>query len=93
MSLIPQDELTTLKSATEVKSVASTAALDQETNTVAYYINSAANTGNTQVLINHKLSTELADTLKSKGYALSYNKYIADPSAEVIISWDIPSNG
>jgi hypothetical protein len=93
MALIPQDELTTLKSATEVKSVASTAELDQETNTVAYYINSAANTGNTQVLINHKLSESLANTLKSKGYILTYNKYIADPSAEVTISWDIPSNG
>lgn len=93
MSLIPQDELTTLKSATDVKSVASTAALDQETSTVAYYINSAANTGNTQVLINHKLSAELAETLESKGYTLSYNEHIADPSAEVTISWDISSNG
>ena len=87
MSLIPQDELTTLKNASEVYAVSEDAELEQETNAVAYAINSAANNGNTSVLINHKLSDALAATLKEKGYKFGYNLQAADPMAMVTIYW------
>ena len=87
MSLIPQDELTTLKAASAVKTVAESAALDQERMSVAHAINSAANTGETRTIINRRLSDAMKSELKTQGYTLTYNVAKANVVDEVCISW------
>jgi hypothetical protein len=88
MSLIPQDELKELKSAADVKAVSDTAAYELEKIGVANLINSAANTGETCVVLNHKLSTELKEELESEGYTLKYNVAKSNREDEVCISWE-----
>ena len=73
MALIPQDELTTLQAASAVKSVAESAALDQERMSVAHAINSAANTGETRTILNRRLSAAMITELETNGYVLKYN--------------------
>ena len=73
MSLIPQDELKELKSAADVKAVSDTAAYELEKIGVANLINSAANTGETCVVLNHKLSAEMKTLLEDNGYTLTYD--------------------
>ena len=92
MSLIPQDELTILKAASAVKTVADTAVFEQEQKDIAYAINTAANTGNTEVLVHRILSDQMKTILTQQGYTLSYNDLVANPDALVTISWDISSN-
>ena len=89
MSLIPQDELIVLKSASAVKTVAESAALDQERMSVAHAINSAANTGETRTVINRRLSDSMISELETNGYKLKYNVAKANTTDEVCISWDI----
>ncbi len=93
MSLIPQDELTILKAASAVKTVASTAVFEQEQKDIAYAINTAANTGNTEVLVHRILSKQMETTLTQQGYTLTHSDLVANPNALVTISWDISSNG
>lgn len=88
MSLIPQDELKELKSAADVKAVSDTAAYELEKIGVANLINSAANTGETCVVLNHKLSAEMITLLKGNGYTLTYDVAKANRTDEVKISWD-----
>lgn len=88
MSLIPQDELTTLRPASEVKTVSETAEYEQEKLAVAHIINSAANTGETCAIVNHRLSDALITELKNNGYTLSYTVSRVNITDEVVISWD-----
>lgn len=88
MSLIPQDEMRTLKAASAVKAVATTAIVDQQRGAVAYAINNAANTGETSVVINSKLDETLITELEGQGYTLTYDFAKAKPSDEVVISWN-----
>ena len=88
MALIPQDELTTLKAASAVKTVAESAALDQERMSVAHAINSAANTGETRTIINRRLSDAMKSELETNGYVLKYNVAKANVVDEVCISWE-----
>lgn len=87
MALIPQEELTTLKSADAVKAVASTAVATQEEMSVAHLINTAANTGSTWVVCNRPISETLVTKLKSMGYTCQYNIARANKYDEVVISW------
>ena len=87
MALIPQDQLTTLKSAADVMSVASTAVATQEEMSIAHLINSAANTGCTFVVCTKPISAELVEKLKSMGYTCKYNIARANKYDEVVISW------
>lgn len=87
MALIPQDEMFELKSATTVMTVASSAEFEQEKKTVAFEINNAANTGSTNVVINHPLSKQLTDLLTSNGYTITHNFSRVDPKDEPVISW------
>ena len=90
MALIPQDELPTLKSASDVKSVADSAELEAEKMAVAKLINSAANTGQYTVLYNHPISDELLQLLKGQGYTVKNppKRLSADPETQNIISWE-----
>ena len=87
MALIPMDELMTLKAASAVKTVASTAAADQQEKEIAYAINTAANTGEYDVAYNGKIIDSVKTKLESNGYKVTYD--IARMNAEDIahISW------
>lgn len=88
MSLIPQDEMFELKPAATVKTVSETAEYEQEKKAVAFAINNAANTGSTNVVINHELSKQLTDLLTSNGYTITHNFSRVTPKAEPVISWE-----
>lgn len=85
VSLIPMDELTTLKSASEVKTVADSAVATIEQQTVAAAINSAANTGQHSITWSKPLSDTLKATLEGLGYTVTSNRRAADPD----YSWTI----
>lgn len=87
MSRIPQDELTTLKAATAVKTVAESAVSELEEMSVAHLINSAANTGEYTAVYGKPISQALRTKLEGQGYVLSSPHPIAKPGDETIISW------
>ena len=69
--LIPTDELSTLKSASEVKKVADEAIDIHEEQSVARLINLAANTGEHSAIWEHPLSEHLEKVLKGQGYKIT----------------------
>lgn len=81
------DELQTLKSKDDVKTVAETAEVEQQKQAIAYLINTAANCGQYDVAYNGKLIDEVKQALEDKGYTITYD--IAKVNAEDIarISW------
>ena len=87
MTLIPMDELQTLKSKADVKTVAETAEVEQQKQAIAYLINTAANCGQYDVAYNGKLLDEVKQALEGKGYTITYD--IAKVNVEDIahISW------
>ena len=83
--LIPIDEITQLKSASDVSTVANEAVKIIEEETVAAAINTAANTGAHSITWSKTLSDELIKTLESQGYKVTHNNRAADPN----FSWTI----
>lgn len=71
MSLIPREELTTLKSASEVRSVAESAYEIHEEMSIAHDINTAANSGEKSVAVVRKLSESIISKLKANGYKIT----------------------
>lgn len=71
MSLIPREELTTLKSASEVRSVAESAYEIHEEMSIAHDINTAANSGEKSVAVVRKLSERIISKLKANGYTIT----------------------
>lgn len=71
MSLIPREELTTLKSASEVRSVAESAYEIHEEMSVAHDINTAANSGEKSVTVVRNLSESILSKLKANGYTIT----------------------
>ena len=88
MSRIPQDELTTLKAASAVKTVAEGAVAELEEMSVAHLINSAANCGQYEAVYSKPISAALRTKLEGQGYTLTEPKPIAKPGDETIISWN-----
>lgn len=88
MTLIPMDELQTLKNASDVKTTADTAEADQQEQAIAYLINTAANCGQYDVAYNGKLIDSVKTKLEGLGYTITYD--IARVNAEDIahISWE-----
>nr|DAE87876.1 MAG TPA: hypothetical protein [Caudoviricetes sp.] len=92
MALIPVDERNTLKSASEVKSVADNAAVDQQLAAVAYQINTQANTGAYSCMWSGtKLLDDVKTQLEGQGYKVeSYTDDLHHDSAlpQYVISWN-----
>lgn len=84
-TLIPIDELTDLKPATDVKAVADEAVKILEEQAVAAAINSAANTGQHSITWSKSLSDAIQVVLKGQGYTVTRNTRAADPD----FSWTI----
>lgn len=88
MILIPADEMSVLKSASEAYSIASTAAYDQELNAVTHYINQAINTGATSVTWNNDLMDEVKTVLEGQGYKITRMIPAANNRFPYKISWE-----
>ena len=88
MSRIAPEDMTTLISAAQAKTVASTAITELEEMQVAHCINEAANTGETKAYYSKPLSTTIIAKLKTEGYTLTEPAPIAKPGDVTIISWD-----
>lgn len=87
MSRIPQNEMTTLKTAADVKTVASGAVAELEEMQVAACINEAANTGAYEAVYCKPISAALRTKLTGNGYTLTPIQPLAKPGDETIISW------
>ena len=73
--LIPVNEMGTLKSASDVKTIAENATLEQEKISVAQVINLAANTGVMHAFYNSPMSDELIQVLEDEGYKINPVRY------------------
>ena len=85
MSLIPKEEMTELKLASEVKTVADGAVAEIREMEAANLINSAANTGTHTAVWAKEMPDTLKSTLESKGYQVLSDNSAADPSKYWII--------
>ena len=85
MSLIPADEMTELKNASEVKTVADNAIATINEMQAAALINNAANTGEHVAVWQHEMPATLKQTLEGKGYVVLQDNRAADPSKVWII--------
>lgn len=85
--LIPFDEMTELKPASEVKAIADSAVSIIEQETVAAAINQAANTGGHAITYSKPISNELVKTLQAQGYNVTKNSRAANPDCSWIIKF------
>ena len=88
MTRIPQSDLIILKSASAVKTVASTAVAEAEEMSVAHNINEAANCGECKISYPFPISDALKTKLEGLGYTLSSPNPIARAGDVTIISWE-----
>ena len=88
MALIPMDELQTLKSASAVKTVASSAEADQQEQAIAYLINTTANCGQYEVAYNGRILDSVLQKLETEGYTVTYDIAIMNPEDIAHISWE-----
>lgn len=70
MALIPAEDLTTLQAAATVKDAADSAESIHEEQSVAYAINTAANSGEHRVRFSKPISAELQEKLETNGYTV-----------------------
>lgn len=87
MSLIPREELTTLKPASDVRNVADSAYEIHEEMSLAHDINTAANSGEKSITIVRKLSENLKSKLKAKGYTITTASENYPEPYCYVISW------
>ena len=87
MSRIAPEDMTTLISAAQAKSVADTAVVELEEMQIAHCINEAANTGSTEAYYAKPISETLLTKLDTEGYTIKAPAPIAKPGDVTIISW------
>lgn len=87
MSRIAPEDMTTLFSAADSKSTASSAALDLERMQIAHCINEAANCGEYSATYARPISAEMLQELEDEHYEVSSPAPIAKPGDVSIISW------
>lgn len=78
--LIPTEDISELKSAAEVKEIATEAISIHEKNSVARTINLAANAGQHEAVWMHALSDSLKEELEGLGYIVVPYPGAADPN-------------
>ena len=89
MALIDKEHLSELKTAAEVKEVASGAAFEIEMRTIASAINTAANTGQQSCTYTNVISKEARAKLLANGYRITK---VNGFNAALTISWEAPTN-
>lgn len=85
MALIEQGKLDKLLPASEAKAVAESAIDATNLAQVAYAINTAANTGETEAVIMSLMTPNTISELESNGYKIMYKKTAAQST--VVVSW------
>lgn len=85
MALIERDKLNVLISAQEAKTIAEGALDDINLQQVAYAINTAANTGETEAIILTRMTAKTKEELEAKGYRVQIKVTGAEPT--VVVSW------
>ena len=86
MAQVDKDHMTELRSASDSLATAQDAEKDVQLKAVAFAINSAANTGETQAVFQGVLLPEVKSELESKGYKVgNYNS--VDTTRSCLISW------
>ena len=85
MALIPQNELNQLITASAAKDVADTAEQTIQEQSVAYLINTAANTGLHECQFNGILTEETISVLEGKGYTVTPKGDIAVEGTQFVI--------
>ena len=85
MALIEIGKLNELVSASSAKSTSDSAVDDINLQQVAYAINSAANTGQTEVVVMTPLTDNTLTQLEANGYTVVYKKSGAELTT--VISW------
>lgn len=86
-SLIPRDKMTELKTAKECEEIAKAAEAIQELQSVAYAINNATNTGETEVTWANTLMETTQSALTTAGYKFKAVEGTAKPNTKYVISW------
>ena len=86
MALIDIKDMNELKTAAEVRTVAQTALVDQQTGAVAYQINQAANTGEYRCFVSGPLLPEVLQALETAGYGAT-PAGIAKEDDRYVIDW------
>lgn len=89
MALIDKEHLSELKTAAEVKEVASGAAFDIEMRTIASAINTAANTGQLSCSYTNAISEEARAELLANGYRITK---VNGFGTALRISWEVPTD-
>lgn len=88
MSLVPKDQMTILRSASEAKATAQSAEDEIQLQAVAYAINNASNTGQYEVVFQEKLRDATKSELEAKGYTIKYIRNNAyDVEHQALIIW------
>lgn len=88
MGLVPKDQMTILRSASESKSTAQSAEKDIQMQAIAYAINNAANTGLYEVIFQEKLIDGVKAELEGKGYVVRFvNNNAYNLEHHALISW------
>lgn len=90
MTRIKPEDMTTLISATQAKTVADGAIAELEEMSIAHLINEAANCGQHSVVCARPISEDLKTKLEGQKYTLTSPAPIAKPGDETIISWENP---
>lgn len=85
MALIERDKLNQLIPASEAKAVSETALDAINLAQVAYAINTAANTGETQTVVMTQMTDNTKEQLNAKGYKVNYKLTGAQPT--LVVSW------
>ena len=86
MALVEQDEMTTLRSASDSLATAQGAEYDIQLKAVAYAINSAANTGEFRTVFQGVILDQIEQELLDNGYELTPYGPIY-PERKTVISW------
>lgn len=87
MSRIAPEDMTTLISAASAKSISDTAVDELEEMQVAYCINEAANTGETEAYYAKPISETILTKLEAEGYTVKAPAPLAKLGDVTIISW------
>lgn len=87
MSLIKKEDMATLYPAAQSRTTSAGAAVEQNRMTVAYAINSAANTGLYSAAVSSPILPEVLQELEEKGYLVQNSGYAKDSDLH-LISWD-----
>lgn len=87
MTRITPEDMTTLISASEAKTVADSAVAELEEMQIAHCINEAANTGATEAYYAKPISAVMLTKLQTNDYEVIQPAPIAKPGDVTIISW------